>query len=148
MATITSRKVGGPGGYVGTYKANGTILMGALVKTNTTADEVLETGTGTDQAIGVALYDERYAEKNAAESFADDDPTRVEHLSAGQVWKLKAEVSITKGDLLCAAADGSVKKVTGTGEFANFRALEASDAAAYFRAAVINGRFTTTAAGE
>lgn len=148
MATRSSRKVGGPEGYVGTYKANGTILMGHLLKKNTVADELVTTGTGTDQSFAVALYSEIFAEKNAAEQFVDDDPVRAESLVPGQVWKLKAEVNLAKGDLCCGAGSGSVKKCTGTGEYAQFRALEAISSAAYGRVAVISGRFTTTAAGE
>ncbi len=148
MATRTERKVGGPTGYRTTFKANGTILMGALVKENTVADEVVVAGTGQDQAIGVALHDEHRATINAAQQYVDDDPTIVEFLSPGQVWLLKAEANIAKGDLVVAAGAGSVKKASGTGEFAMFRALEAISASAYGRIAVINGRFTTTAAGE
>lgn len=148
MATFSHKRVGGPEGYVGTYKANGVILMGALVMTNTTANEVLETSASTSQPIGVALYDEQIARINAAEQYADDDPMRVEHLSVGQVWNLAGTGSITKGALLCAGADGIVQPVSGTGDFAQFRALEAIDNGSRGKVAVIAGRFTTTAAGE
>lgn len=148
MATFPSRKVGGPDGAVQTFKANGTIPMVGLVKSNTTTFECVVAGTGTDQPFGVALYDERKAIVNDAEQYVDDDATRVEALAVGQVWNLKAEVAITKGDLCCAAAAGTVKKCTGTGEYAQFRALAAIDAAARGQFQVISGRFTTTAAGE
>lgn len=148
MATVPQRKVGGPDGYRSTFKANGTILFGAVVMSNATANEVVATGTGTDQPIGVALYDEHKATVNAAEQYVTTDPCQIEMLSAGQVWMLKAESNIAKGDLLVPAAAGAVKKASGTGEFACFRALEAISAAARGRCLKISGRFTTTAAGE
>jgi len=147
MASFSHERVGGPQGYRWTYKANGAIPMGTLVATNTTALEVTLTGSGA-QAIGVALFNEMVAKENAAETYLTTKPLEVEHLVTGQVWNLLAYATVAVGDLCTVSATGRVLKTTATGDFVNFRALEVVAAGSRGRFAVINGRFTTTLAGE
>jgi hypothetical protein len=127
MATF-NLLVGGPKGAELTKKADGIVLMGALVVKGTASGDVKEATSATEVPYAVALVDERIARENESAGasvfqYADNQQARIMTLCDGQVLNLKAVGSVSENETVIAHSDGSV--ATGTGNLVVGRALEA-----------------------
>lgn len=93
-----------------TKKADGIVLMGALVQKGTAANDVKETAASTDVVMGVARYDEAIAHANEADQYADNDAMTIETLTGGRVYNLlnSGTAAIAEGIQVEAAADGKI----------------------------------------
>ena len=91
-------------------KADGIVLMGALVKKGTAAGDVAEASANTSIIMGVAVYDEARAFTNDADQYEDNDPLAVETIVPGMVLNLlnSGTASIAEGVRVEAAADGKI----------------------------------------
>ena len=103
-----------------TKKADGIVLMGALVQKGTAAGDVKETDASTNNLYGIAVVNEAAASANADSDgnaqywYPDNDPLVVEALVTGQVYNLlnSGTAAISEGALVEMDADGKV--VAGT----------------------------------
>jgi hypothetical protein len=93
-----------------TKKADGIVLMGALVKKGSAAGEVTETAATTDIIMGVSLISETMILENEAEQYADEDALVIETLVDGAVLNLlnSGTASIAEGAKVEATADGKI----------------------------------------
>ena len=93
-----------------TKKADGIVLMGALVQKGTAAGDVKETAAGTDVVMGVSRYDEAMAHKNEADQYEDNDPLVIETITDGMVLNLlnSGTATIAEGIEVQPAADGKI----------------------------------------
>lgn len=87
------------------------VRTGRLVIRDTTDKEIQVAGEAAANVIGVATYRIKDGEMLTASDFAATDVLKVEG-GPGSVWPLELAVSMTivKGDLICAAAAGRVRK--------------------------------------
>ena len=93
-----------------TKKADGIILMGALVKKGSAAGEVTETSATDSIVMGVSLIDEAMILENEAEQYADDDVVVIETLVNGAVLNLlnSGTAVIAEGVKVEPTADGKI----------------------------------------
>ena len=91
-------------------KADGTVLMGALVKVGAAAGDVKETAASTDVMMGVSLYSESDAFTNEADQYEDNEELVIETLASGMVLNLlnSGTAAIAEGVKVEAAADGKI----------------------------------------
>ena len=93
-----------------TKKADGIVLMGALVKVGAAAGDAKETASSTDVLMGVSLYSESDAFTNEADQYSDNGELVIETLASGMVLNLlnSGTAAIAEGVKVEAAADGKI----------------------------------------